>query len=201
MIRIVLAEDMHMVRGALIALLTLEGDIHVVADVDRGEDIIPAVAEHRPDVAVIDIDMPGIDGLTAAAGIHEQFPSCGTLIVTTFGQPGNLRRALESRVSGFLMKHSPPSELADAIRAVARGEVVIDPQLAMDAWSARTNPLTPREVEVLRLAAQGADSREIAPKLYLSVGTVRNYLTAIVSKLGARNRVDAIRLAQEQGWL
>ncbi|WP_431983479.1 response regulator transcription factor [Streptomyces qinglanensis] len=201
MISVVLAEDMHMVRGALVALLGIEKDIEIVAEIDSGSAILPAVLAHRPDVAVIDIDLPGLDGLTAAAEVHEKLPACRTLILTSLGQPGNLRRALEAHVSGFLLKDAPPSKLADTIRRIRAGERVIDPELALDAWSARENPLTSRETEVLRLAAEGAEAADIAGRLFLSVGTVRNYLTAVVIKLGARNRVDALRIAREQGWL
>ncbi|CAL9413752.1 response regulator [Streptomyces albus] len=201
MISVVLAEDMHMVRGALVALLDIEPDIRIVAEIDSGTDILPTVLAHRPDVAVIDIDLPGVDGLTAAAEVHQKLPACRTLILTSLGQPGNLRRALEAHVSGFLLKDAPPSRLADAIRRISAGERVIDPELALDAWSARANPLTARETEVLRLAAEGAEATDIAGRLFLSVGTVRNYLTAVVIKLGARNRVDALRIAREQGWL
>ena len=201
MIRIMLAEDMHMVRGALVALLDLEPDIDVVADVSTGEAILPAVLEHRPEVAVIDIDLPGIDGLTAAALVREQSPGCRVLILTSLGRPGNLRRALDAQVSGFLLKDAPPDRLAEAIRAVAAGQRVIDPQLALAAWDAGENPLTSREIEVLRMAAGGAEALEIADRLFLTVGTVRNYLTTAVVKVRGRNRVDAIRIAQEAGWL
>lgn len=201
MIRVVLAEDMHMVRGALVALLNLEPDIQIVAEVGTGGDIVPAVMMHDPHVAVLDIDLPGMDGLSAAAEVHAKHPACRTLILTGLGRPGNLRRALEAQVSGFILKDAPPSQLADAIRRVSVGERVIDPQLALDAWAARDNPLTARETEVLRMAADGAEAPDIAGRLYLTVGTVRNYLTTVVTKLGARNRVDAIRIAREQGWL
>lgn len=190
-----------MVRGALVALLQLEPDLHVVCTVDRGDTIVEAALACKPDVAVIDIDLPGIDGLTAAAELHERLPSCRTLILTTLGRPGTLRRALSAQVSGFLLKDSPPDQLAIAVRAVATGRRVVDPQLALTAWDSPENPLSPRELEVLRLAARGADAAEIAGCLYLSKGTVRNYLTAIVGKLGARNRIDAIRIAEEAGWL
>ncbi|MFD9125584.1 DNA-binding response regulator [Kitasatospora sp. NPDC059571] len=200
-IRILLAEDMHLVRGALVALLDLEPDIEVVAEVDNGDAILPAALEHRPDVAVLDIDLPGIDGLTAAGLLHEQLPACRVLILTSLGRPGNLRRALDAQVSGFLVKDAPPARLAEAIRQVGSGARVIDPQLALAAWDARQNPLTRRETEVLRLTANGAEPLEIAARLYLSVGTVRNYLTAIVTKLNARSKVDAIRVAEESGWL
>ncbi|WP_344362684.1 response regulator transcription factor [Streptomyces gobitricini] len=200
-VKILLAEDVHMVRGALIALLELEPDLEVVAAVDRGDTIVQAALRSRPDVAVIDVDLPGIDGLTAAAELHEQLPSCRTLILTSLGRPGTLRRALSAHVSGFLLKDSPSEQLALAVRSVAAGRRVVDPQLALAAWDSPENPLSPRELEVLRLAARGADAAEIAGCLYLSKGTVRNYLTAIVSKLGARNRIDAIRLAEEAGWI
>lgn len=198
---ILLAEDVNMVRGALVALLNLEPDLTVVADVDNGDEIVPSALKHRPDVAVIDIDLPGIDGLTAAARLHEQLPSCRTLILTSLGRPGTLRRALGAHVAGFLLKDAPPAKLADAVRNVAAGLRVIDPQLAVAAWDGGENPLSQRELEVLRLAARGTDPVEIATKLYLSPGTVRNYLTTIVTKLGARNRVDAIRIAADAGWI
>lgn len=200
-VRILLAEDVHMIRGALVALLQLEPDLHVVAAVDRGDTIVSTALASKPDVAVIDIDLPGIDGLTAAAELHEQLPSCRTLILTSLGRPGTLRRALSAHVSGFLLKDSPPDQLALAVRSVATGRRVVDPQLALTAWDSPENPLSPRELEVLRLATRGADAAEIAGCLYLSKGTVRNYLTAIVGKLGARNRIDAIRIAEEAGWL
>ncbi|MCX4642698.1 response regulator transcription factor [Streptomyces sp. NPDC055059] len=200
-VRILLAEDVHMIQGALVALLQLEPDLHVVSTVDRGDTIVAAALESKPDVAVIDIDLPGIDGLTAAAELHERLPSCRTLILTSLGRPGTLRRALSAQVSGFLLKDSPPSQLALAVRSVATGRRVVDPQLALSAWDSPENPLSPRELEVLRLAARGADAAEIAGCLYLSKGTVRNYLTAIVGKFGARNRIDAIRIAEEAGWL
>ncbi|MHC3393738.1 response regulator transcription factor [Streptomyces lavendulocolor] len=200
-VKILLAEDVHMVRGALVALLELEPDLEVVAAVDRGDTIVQAALRSRPDVAVIDVDLPGIDGLTAAAELHEQLPSCRTLILTSLGRPGTLRRALSAHVSGFLLKDSPSDQLALAVRSVAAGRRVVDPQLALAAWDSPENPLSPRELEVLRLAARGADAAEIAGCLYLSKGTVRNYLTAIVTKLGARNRIDAIRLAEEAGWI
>ncbi|MGG2463664.1 response regulator transcription factor [Streptomyces sp. RGM 3693] len=200
-LKVLLAEDVHMIRGALVALLELEPDLSVVAAVDRGDAILPAALEHRPDVAIIDIDLPGISGLTAAAQLHEELPSCHTLILTSLGRPGTLRRALTARVSGFLLKDAPPDQLAEAVRGVAAGRRVIDPQLALTAWDSQESPLSPRELEVLRLAAQGADAAEIAGLLYLSKGTVRNYLTAIVSKLNARNRIDAMRIAEDAGWI
>ncbi|MEU1594018.1 response regulator transcription factor [Streptomyces sp. NPDC005708] len=201
MIRVLLAEDMHMVRGALVALLSMEPDIAVVAEVDDGDQVVPAALKHRPDIAVLDVDLPGTDGLSAASSLHEQLPSCGTLMLTSLGKPGTLKRALSARVSGFLLKDAPPEQLASAIRKVAAGERVVDPELVLSAWDHAQSPLTAREVEVLQLAAQGAQVGEIAAALFLSAGTVRNYLTTIVTKLNARNRVDAIRIAQEAGWL
>ncbi|GED88461.1 DNA-binding response regulator [Streptomyces sp. NPDC091412] len=201
MIRVLLAEDMNMVRGALVALLSMEPDITVVAEVEDGDRVVPIALEHRPDIAVLDVDLPGTDGLTAAGMLHEQLPSCGTLMLTSLGKPGTLKRALSMRVSGFLLKDAPPEQLASAIRKVAAGERVVDPELVLSAWDYERSPLTAREMEVLQLAAQGAQVGEIAGALFLSAGTVRNYLTTIVSKLNARNRVDAIRIAQEAGWL
>ncbi|WP_105970705.1 response regulator transcription factor [Streptomyces geranii] len=201
MIRVLLAEDMHMVRGALVALLSLEPDIMVVAEVDDGDRVVPAALEHRPDIAVLDVNLPGTDGLTAAATLHELLPSCGTLMLTSLGRLAPFKRALSMRVSGFLLKDAPPEQLASAIRKVAAGERVVDPELVLSAWDHAQSPLTARELEVLQLAAQGARVGEIAGALFLSAGTVRNYLTTIVSKLNARNRVDAIRIAQEAGWL
>ncbi|MDX3517416.1 response regulator transcription factor [Streptomyces scabiei] len=201
MIRILLAEDMHMVRGALIALLTLEDDLTVVAEVERGDRILPTALECVPDVAVIDVDLPGLDGLSAAAQLAQQLPSCRTLILTSLGRPGTLRKALAAQVGGFLLKDAPPDRLAGAVRDVAAGKRVIDPQLALAAFDNGENPLTPRETEVLRMASDGAEAADIASRLFLSVGTVRNYLTTVVTKLNARNRVDAIRVARESGWL
>jgi two-component system response regulator DesR len=200
-LKILLAEDVAMVRGALIALIQLEPDLTVVADVERGNDIVPAALEHQPDVAIIDIDLPGLDGLSAAAQLYDKLPSCRTLILTNLGRAGTLRRALAAHVSGYMLKDAPPEQLATAIRNVAAGRRVIDPQLALSAWDGGQNPLSARETEVLRIAADGAEPDEIALTLHLSVGTVRNYLTNIVTKLNARNRVDAIRRAYEAGWL
>jgi two-component system response regulator DesR len=200
-IRVLLAEDMHMVRGALVALLNLEPDIEVVADVASGDEIMPTARRVLPEVAVIDIDLPGKDGLTAAAEMHDKLPECRTLIVTSLGRPGTLRRALSARVAGFILKDAPAEKLANAIRDVAAGRRVVDADLALTAWEDTDCPLTSREIEVLRMAASGADAVDIAARLFLSAGTVRNYLTTIVTKLNARNRVDAIRLAEEAGWL
>ncbi|MFG2357903.1 DNA-binding response regulator [Streptomyces sp. NPDC048521] len=199
--RILLAEDVQMVRGALAALLELEEDLFVVASVSRGDDIVPAALETRPDVAVLDINLPGMDGLTAAQELHHKLPSCPTLILTSFGRPGLLRRALAAHVQGFLLKEAPPAQLATSVRAVAAGRPAIAPELLLDAWNHQDNPLSAREAEVLQHAARGADVVEIATSLCLSQGTVRNYLTSIVCKLGARNRIDAVRIAYEEGWV
>lgn len=201
MIKVMIAEDVHMVRGALVALLRLESDIEVVAEVAGGNEIMPAAQATHPDVAVIDIDLPGKDGLTAAAELHEALPECRTLILTSLGRPGTLRRALAAKVGGFLLKDAPPDKLASAIREVSVGRRVVDSELALAAWDSADCPLTGREIEVLRLAADGANAVDIAARLYLSAGTVRNYLTTAVTKLNARNRVDAIRIAKEAGWL
>ncbi|MFD3313803.1 response regulator [Streptomyces sp. NPDC058656] len=199
MIRLIIAEDVPMLRGALVALLGLEQDLSVVAEVGNGNDILPTALEHRPDVAVIDVDLPGTDGLTAASKLRSCLPSCRVLIITSLGNPAALRRALAAQVDGYVLKDALPSELAQAIRKVAAGQRVIDPQLALMAWDGPAQQLTPREVDVLRLAAAGEDVRVIAKELHLTVGTVRNYLTTIVHKLGARNRVDAVRIAKDNG--
>ncbi|TVL87903.1 DNA-binding response regulator [Streptomyces sp. SAJ15] len=201
MVRVLIAEDMHLLRKALVALLELEPDIEIVAELSSGSDIVPRAQELRPDVAVLDIDLPGMDGLTAAAELHTLVPECRTMMLTSLGRPGNLRRALAAHVSGFLLKDSSPDTLCSAIRAVAQGERVMDPQLVLAALDDEPQPLTPREREVLQLASQGEGAQQIAARLYLSAGTVRNYLTSVVTKLNARNRVDAIRIAREAGWL
>jgi two-component system response regulator DesR len=198
-IRLIIAEDVPMLRGALVALLELEQDLSVVAEVGNGNDILPTALEHRPDIAVIDVDLPGTDGLSAAAKLRSCLPSCRVLMITSLGNPAALRRALAAQVDGYVLKDALPSELAQAIRKVAAGQRVIDPQLALMAWDGPAQQLTPREVDVLRLAAAGEDVRVIAKELHLTVGTVRNYLTTIVHKLGARNRVDAVRIAKDNG--
>lgn len=190
-----------MVRGALAALLTLEGDIEIVAEAARGDEVVPAATASRPDVALLDIEMPGIDGLEAAAQLRRHLPSCRVLILTTFGRPGYLRRAMESGVVGFVIKDTPAAQLAIAIRRVASGERVIDPALALTALGEGSNPLTTREREVLGASARGASIAEIARTLYLSEGTVRNYLSEAIQKLEAHNRVEAARIAEEKGWL
>ncbi|MDX3190824.1 response regulator transcription factor [Streptomyces sp. MN03-5084-2B] len=201
MIKVLLAEDMHMVRGALVALLNLESDIEVVAEVSSGDQILPAAKAAQPDVAIIDIDLPGKDGLSAAIEIHENLPACHTLILTSLGRPGTVRRALDAKVNGFLLKDAPSDKLANAVRSVAIGRRVIDSELALAAWETDDCPLTPREVEILGLAAKGRTVSDIASELFLSAGTVRNYLASVVTKLNARNRVHAIRIATEAEWL
>jgi two-component system response regulator DesR len=201
MIRVLLAEDQAMVRGALAALLSLEEDIEVIAEVDRGDAVVAAALAAQPDVALLDIEMPGVDGLEAAAGLRAALPSCRVLILTTFGRPGYLRRAVESGVAGFVIKDAPAEQLASAIRRVMAGERVIDPDLALAALGEGGNPLTAREREVLAASAHGASIAEIAGTLFLSEGTVRNYLSEAIQKLGARNRVEAARIAEQQGWL
>lgn len=201
MIRVLLAEDQAMVRGALAALLALEDDIVVVSEVARGDEVLAAALAARPDVALLDIEMPGLDGLAAAAALRRALPACRVLILTTFGRPGYLRRAMESGVVGFLVKDAPADELAGSIRRVVAGERVIDPELAVAAFGASPNPLTERERAVLRAARSGASIAEIATQLVLAEGTVRNYLSEAIQKLEAHNRVEAAQIAEEQGWL
>ena len=201
MIRVLLAEDQAMVRGALAALLALEGDIEIVAEVGRGDEVATVALATKPDVALLDIEMPGCDGITAAAALHKQLPSCRVLILTTFGRPGYLRKAMESGVVGFLLKDAPSAQLATAIRRAVAGERVVDPTLAMAALSEGNNPLTERERDVLAAATGGTSISEIASSLSLSEGTVRNYLSVAIQKLGAHNRVEAAHIAEQKGWL
>ena len=199
--RVLLAEDQAMVRGALAALLALEEDVEIVAEASRGDEVIPAALDTLPDVALLDIEMPGGDGLDAAAALQENLPSCRVIILTTFGRAGYLKRAMESGAVGFLLKDAPASGLAVAIRRTMAGERVVDPGLAAAALSEGENPLSAREREVLAASANGATIEDIAVKLYLSEGTVRNYLSTAIKKLGTRNRVEAARLAERKGWL
>jgi two-component system, NarL family, response regulator DesR len=200
-VRVLVAEDMRILRDTLVAVLNLEDDIDVVAEVSDGDAIVPTVVAHQMDVAVVDIDLPGIDGLTAAALLRERCPGCKVLILTVLGRPGNLRRALATGVAGFLPKETPSGQLVDAVRRVAAGEKVIDHQLALAALEVPGSPLSAREAEVLGRFAAGAGPAEIAAEMFLSYGTVRNYLASAVAKLGARNRVDAVRIASDAGWL
>ncbi|MFG2006897.1 DNA-binding response regulator [Spirillospora sp. NPDC048911] len=201
MIRILVAEDVHIVRDALAALLDIEHDLTVVAQVASGDEIVPTALSTRPDVAIIDVDLPIVDGLSAAEELKAQLPTCRTLILTGLGRPGTLRRALSIPIAGFLLKDTGFDRLAQAIREIAAGRRVVDPQLALTAWDVGETPLSGRELQALRLAAEGAEPPEIAAVMHVSVGTVRNYLTRIVTKLNARNRVDAIRIATEAGWI
>jgi two-component system, NarL family, response regulator DesR len=200
-IKVLLAEDQGMMRGALALLLNLEEDIEVVAQLADGDAVLATALETQPDVAVLDIELPGRSGLEAAAELRERLPACRVLIVTTFGRPGYLRRAMEAGASGFLVKDGPVEELAAAIRRVLAGERVIDPALAAAALSAGPNPLTRREQDVLAAAVDGAMVRDIARKLHLSPATVRNYLSSAIGKTQTRNRMEAVRAARRNGWL
>ncbi len=204
-IRVVLAEDQAMVLGALAALLELEPDIEVVARAANGRDALRSAeqlsAQLKPDVLVTDIEMPGMTGLEVAAALAISRPSVRTIILTTFARPGYLRRALDSGARGYLLKDRPASELADAVRRVHKGLRVVDPALATEAWSAEPDPLTDRERQILQRAGEGRSSSEIASELRLSEGTVRNYLSEAINKLGASNRTDAARIARTKGWL
>ena len=201
MIRVLIAEDQAMVRGALASLLGLEHDIEVVSEVARGDEVVDAAIAARPDVALLDIEMPGRSGLDAAELLRVALPSCRILILTTFGRPGYLRRAMEQGASGFLLKDAPAEQLASAIRRAFAGERVVDPGLAAAALSQGENPLTAREQEVLGAARDHATVAELAAALFLSPGTVRNHLSSVMQKLGARNRGEAIRRAEEHGWI
>ncbi|GAA3285737.1 DNA-binding response regulator [Streptomyces lavendulae subsp. lavendulae] len=200
-IRILLAEDQSMVREALAALLGLEPDIEVLAQVARGDEVLAAARSHDVNVALLDIEMPGMTGIEAAAELRRSLPSLKIVVLTTFGRPGYLRGAMEAGASAFLVKDAPAAQLADAVRRVLAGERVIDPTLAAAALAEGANPLTDREREVLREADSGATNAELAARLNLSQGTVRNYLSTAIQKLAARNRAEAVRVAREKGWL
>ena len=200
-IRILLADDQALVRSALAALLELEDDFEVVAQVGRGDEVVAAARDQHPDVALLDIEMPGLDGLAAGAALSQEVPTCRVIIVTTFGRPGYLRRAMESGALGFVVKDAPAEQLADAIRRVSRGLRVVDPALAATTLAGGVSPLTGRERDVLVAARDGATVADIAGRLFLSEGTVRNYLSAAIAKTGVRNRVEAVRVADERGWL
>jgi two-component system, NarL family, response regulator DesR len=201
MIRVLLAEDQAMVRGALAALLSLEGDIEIVAEVARGDAVVPAALASHPDVALLDIEMPGGDGLGAAAALHDCMPTCRVVILTTFGRSGYLRRAMESGAVGFLLKDAPAANLAAALRRVVAGGRVVDPELALAALSDGHNPLSGRERDVLAAALGGASIADIAAQLALAEGTVRNHLSTAIQKLHVHNRLEAARLAEQKGWL
>ncbi len=200
-IRILIADDQALVRSALAALLELEDDFTVVAQVGRGDEVVDAARASAPDVALLDIEMPGIDGLAAAAALGQEVPGCRVLILTTFGRPGYLRRAMESGALGFVVKDAPAEQLADAVRRVAAGERVVDPALAAATLAGGPSPLTGRERDVLVAARGGSTVADIAGALFLSEGTVRNYLSAAIAKVGVRNRTEAVRVADDRGWL
>jgi len=200
-ITLLIADDQALVRGALSALLALEPDIDVVAEVGRGDEAVDAALRTRPDVALLDIEMPGLDGIAAAAQLREKVPGCRTLIVTTFGRPGYLTRAMRAGASGFVVKDTPAAQLADAVRRVAQGLRVVDPALAAESLAQGESPLTERETDVLEAARAGGSIADIARILHLSEGTVRNHLSSAIGKTGGRNRADAARIAEDNGWL
>ena len=200
-IRLLIADDQSLVRGALAALLSMEDDFEVVSEVGRGDEVVAAALEARPDVALLDIEMPGIDGIAASAALRSALPSCRVIVVTTFGRPGYLRRAMEAGASGFVVKDIPADQLADAIRRVQAGLRVVDPALAAETLATGESPLTARERDVLVAARSGGTVADIAKALFLSDGTVRNYLSSAIGKTGARTRAVAGRVAEQNGWL
>ncbi|GAB3101599.1 response regulator [Isoptericola nanjingensis] len=201
MIRLLLADDQALVRGALAALLDLETDLEVVAQVGRGDEVLDAARASAADVALLDVEMPGLDGIAAAAALRRELPECRSLVVTTFGRPGYLRRALDAGASGFVVKDTPADQLADAVRRVHAGLRAVDPDLAVASLAVGASPLTERERHVLALAADGGTVAQVAAEAFLSEGTVRNYLSAAMGKTGARTRSEAVRIAQDNGWL
>ncbi|MFC7548651.1 response regulator [Plantactinospora sp. GCM10030261] len=201
MIRLLVAEDMAILRKALVALLSLESDFEVVAEVERGDLILPRALETQPDVALLDIDLPGLDGLSAAGQLHQQVPNCRAIVLTGLSQPGNLLRALTVHVRGFIVKDAPADALIDGIRRVIAGQRVIDPDLVAIAMETGASPLTPREADVLRAAADGLSTADIGERLFLSPATVRNYLSNAIAKTGTHNRIGAIRTARDAGWI
>lgn len=200
-IRVLIADDQALVRGALATLLDLEPDLDVVAQLGRGDEVVAAAREHRADVAMLDVEMPGLDGIAAARALVAGYPACRALIVTTFGRPGYLRLALEAGAFGFVVKDTPSSQLADAVRRVAAGTRVVDPTLAAESLAAGPSPLSPRETDVLLAFRDDGTAAQVAARLHLSEGTVRNHLSAAIGKTGARNAAEAVRLAAENGWL
>ena len=200
MIRVLVADDQHLVRGALAALLALEDDIEVVGQVDRGDQVVAEARRSGPDVALVDIEMPGMDGIAATAALRAALPDCRVLILTTFGRPGYLRRAMEAGASGFMVKDAPAAELADAVRRVSQGYRVVDPVLAAESLATGSNPLTARERDVLRAARSGGTVGDIARAVMLGRGTVRNYLSSAIGKTAARTRAEAVRVAEERCW-
>jgi two-component system response regulator DesR len=200
-IRLLLADDQALVRGALAALLDLEPDLEVVAEVGRGDEVVAAAVRGRVDVALLDVEMPGLDGIAATAALRRSLPACRVLIVTTFGRPGYLRRAVEAGAGGFVVKDTPARQLAEAVRRVHAGLRVLDPALAEESLVSGASPLTGRETEVLRAARDGGTVADVARVLHLSEGTVRNHLSAAIGKTGARTRAEAVKLAEDRGWL
>ncbi|AZZ57094.1 response regulator transcription factor [Rathayibacter iranicus] len=200
-LRLLIADDQALVRGALAALLSLERDIDVVAEVGRGDEVVAAALASAPDVALLDIEMPGLDGIAAAVLLREALPSCRVLIVTTFGRPGYLTRAMQAGASGFVVKDTPSAQLADAVRRVGQGLRVVDPTLAAESLAQGGTPLTERETDVLAAMRTGGSVADLARMLHLSQGTVRNHLSAVIGKTGGRNRADALRIAERNGWL
>lgn len=201
MIKVLLADDQALVRGALSAMLSLEADIEVVAEVGSGDQVVPAARKFKPDVALLDVQMPVMDGLTAAAELRQALPRCRVVMCTTFGRPGYLARAMAAGASGFVVKDAPPEQLVDAVRRVHSGLRVVDPALAAESLASGSSPLTDREREVLQAAHAGGTVSDVAKKLHLSEGTVRNHLSSAIGKTGARTRAEAARIAEERGWL
>jgi len=200
-IRLLIADDQALVRGALAALLGLEPDIEVVAQVGRGDEVVEAARSSDADVALLDIEMPGLDGIAAASLLRSEVPGCRALMVTTFGRPGYLARAMQAGASGFVVKDTPAAELANAVRRVSEGLRVVDPQLAAESLAQGDSPLTERETDVLAAARDGGSIADIARTVHLSEGTVKNHLSSAIGKTGGRNRADAVRVAVERGWL
>lgn len=200
-VRLLLADDQALVRGALATLLSLEADLDVVAEVGRGDEVVEAARAAAVDVALLDVEMPGMDGIAATRALREAMPSVKVLVVTTFGRPGFLRRALEAGAGGFVVKDTPARQLADAVRRVHAGLRVVDPALAAESLAAGASPLTERETEILRAARDGGTVADVAKVVHLSEGTVRNHLSAAIGKTGARTRAEAVRLAEDAGWL
>jgi two-component system response regulator DesR len=201
MIKLLLADDQALVRGAMAALLDMEPDLKVVAEVGRGDEVVEAVRANEVDVALLDVEMPGLDGVAAARELHRVVPQCRVLMVTTFGRAGYLRQAMAAGASGFIVKDTPARQLADAVRRVHDGLRVVDPALAAQSLAQGESPLTDREAEVLRSASDGGTVADIARSLHLSEGTVRNHLSSAIGKTGARTRAEAVRLALDNGWL
>ena len=201
MIKVLLADDQALVRGALAAMLSIEADIEVVAEVGSGDEVVPAAQRTKPDVALLDVQMPGKDGLTAAAELRTALPTCRVVVCTTFGRPGYLARAMAAGAAGFVVKDAPPEQLVEAVRRVHAGLRVVDPALAAESLASGASPLTEREREVLLAASDGGTVSDVAKALHLSEGTVRNHLSSAIGKTGARTRAEAARLAEERGWL